>query len=167
MGRMVRVGVVARAHGVRGEVEVRLDEPSSTSLLGQKEVWLRSHGREPEPREVASVRAAHEAVLLRLDGVSDRDAAAALRGSEVLLPRERLPALGEGEHYVADLLGLVARNPAGRVLGKVVEVGGTDEVAVLVVKGAREWQVPMADLFVRRIDVEAGEVVLEPPEEDA
>ncbi len=164
--RLVRVGKVTKAHGIRGEVMVRPDEPDSTTLLSQKAAFLKAPGREPELVAIASARSAHEAWLVRFEGCADRTAAEAYAGREVLLPRESLPELEEGEFYVEDLLGMQVRSPAGAVLGKVVEVVDAGAVPVLEIQGPRRFQVPLADTFVRSVDVAAGVVLLEPPEEE-
>lgn len=163
--RFVRIGKIARAHGIRGEVAVRLEEPSSTTLLMQKAVWLKADG-EPEPAEIETARAAHGGLLVRFVGCYDRTAAEKLAGREVWLPRACLPKPQDGEYYVADLVGLEARSPAGVALGKVVEVVDTGGVPVLEIEGDRRFQIPLVETFVQRIDLEAGLAVLEVPEEE-
>ncbi|MGC4115417.1 MAG: ribosome maturation factor RimM [Myxococcales bacterium] len=164
--RLVRVGKVTKAHGIRGEVLVRPDDPESTSLLSQKAAFLKAPDREVELIAISSVRTTHEAWLVRFEGCEDRTTAEAYAGREVLLSRESLPELEEGEFYAEDLLGLEVKSPAGEVLGKVVEVIDSGGVPVLEIQGQRRFQVPLADTFVHSIDVAAGVVQLVPPEED-
>lgn len=164
--RLVRVGKVTKAHGIRGEVMVRPDDPDSTTLLSQKAAFLKAPEREVELVSISSVRAAHEAWLVRFEGCEDRTTAEAYAGREVLLSREVLPELEEGEFYLEDLLGLQVKGPSGEALGKVVEVVDAGAVPVLEIQGQRRFQVPLADTFVRRIDVEGGVVELTPPEEE-
>src|SRR5690348_11017533 len=97
------VGRIARAHGIRGELAVRVDDPQSSVLLEVKAVRLAGEERD---RAILGARAAHTEVLLRLEGVADRTAAELLKGREVQVPREALPPAPEGEFYYTDLVGL-------------------------------------------------------------
>ena len=166
--RLVRIGTIAKAHGLRGEVIVRPDDPESTTLLTQKEAWLKAKGAEAEPMEIETARTAHEAVLMRFKGCLDRTQAEKLAGREVLLPRERLPETEEGEFYAEDLVGLAVQSPDGTELGKVAEVVETRPgvPAVLEIEGPKSFQVPLVDTFVKRIDIVAGVIVVEAPEEE-
>lgn len=163
--RLVRIGAIAKAHGLRGEVAVRPDEPGSQTLLAQKQVYLRCPKGSPEVREIASVRSAGPVLLVRLAGVEDRTAAERLAGCEVLLPRTSLPPAAEGEFYASDLVGLKAVSVEGDALGRVREVFDAGAAPVLVIEGRLELQIPLAEPFVSRVDLDAGEIVVVPPEE--
>ena len=166
----MRAAIMARfpAHGIRGEVLVRPDDPTSTTLLSRKAAFLKAPEREVELVSIATARPTHEAWLVRFEGCEDRTTAEAYAGREVLLPRDSLPELEEGEFYAEDLLGLQVRSSAGEALGKVVEVVDAGAVPVLEVEGEgrRRFQVPLVDTFVRSIDLEAGVVQVDPPEEE-
>lgn len=163
---LVRVGRIAKAHGIQGEVVVRPDAAGSASLLTQQAAFLKPRDGEPERVEIASARTMHEAWLVRFAGCEDRTAAEKLAGREVWLPREALPALGEGEFYVEDLIGSEVRSVSGERLGEVVEVIETGAVPILEIQGDRRFQVPLVDTFVKEIDVEDGVVVVEAPVEE-
>ncbi len=161
--RLIRVGVVARAHGLRGELSVKTDVAGSRTLAGQPRLYLRDATGKLEDRTIRSTRPQGEQMLVVVDGVGDRDAAQALTGREVLLSRDSLPPVEEGEFYAADLIGLPVKTPAGQLLGKVAAVSDAGATPVLEVVGEREWQIPLVDLFVKRVDLAAGELVVEPP----
>lgn len=163
--RLIRVGVVARPHGIRGELLVRLDVPGSRTLLDSKRLFLRAPTGVPELREFVSVRPIGQNVILRLPDVDDRTAAEGFAGYEVLLARDWLPATEEGEYYIADLVGLRVVGSDGVQLGRVKSVFDAGAAPVLEIAGEREWQVPLAEPFVKRVDIAAGELVVEPPEE--
>lgn len=163
MARIV-VGRVVRAHGIRGELGVRCNDPQSSSLLKAKRIWLQG---EAAPRPVLSARAAHAEVLLRLDGVADRTAAEALKGRDVELDRAELPPAKEGEYYHADLVGLQAVTEDGKPLGTVQGLWETGPVPVVVIgEGDDELLVPFADPFVVRVELGARQMVIRPPEYD-
>lgn len=163
--RLVRIGKIVRAHGIRGEVSVKPDESGSTTLLDQPHAWLK--GRDGELRQVAieTARAAHEVCLIRFANCPDRTAAEKLAGTEVFLRRECLPEPEADEFYADDLVGLRVESVSGEELGRVAGVFDGGAVPVLEVEGRRSLQVPMADTFVKRVDVAAGVVVIETPED--
>lgn len=160
---MVRLGKVARPHGVRGAVAITLDNPSSESLLSVDYVHL---GVEPRRYQVLrSARGRTGQVILELEGVDSVETAETLRGLEVFLEEEQLPPLGEDEYWHRDLLGLEAVREDGSVLGRVREIVDTAEVPVLVVgRGKEEIFVPFHREFVHRVEIAEGRVVVEPPE---
>ncbi|MFO7156798.1 MAG: ribosome maturation factor RimM [Pseudomonadota bacterium] len=161
---MIRVGRVARPHGVRGAVAVTLDNPDSESLFGAEYVHL---GPERRRHEVVGVsRGRKGQVILQLQGVERIEQAEKLRGFEVWLMEEQLPPLGEEEYWQRDLLGLEAVDEEGRSLGRVTEIVDTAEVAVLVVsRGGRERFVPFTREYVPEVRLSEGRVVVRPLEE--
>lgn len=161
LGATLRIGRVARAHGVIGELEVRLDWEGSQALLAAREVVLEAESGELEVHAVCGRRQTPKGVLMRLEGIADRDAAEARRGCAVRVRRELLPALGEGEYYLSDLIGAGVEAPDGRV-GQVVEVQMYPSVDALVIEaddGAR-YEQPLLDEWLAGVDVAARRVVL-------
>jgi 16S rRNA processing protein RimM len=154
------VGWVRRAHGLKGEVEVHLDWADSPSLLGARSVVL-SHDGAERSAPVQSARQTPKGVLLRLEGVADRDAAEALRGFVVGVLRGELPELEDDEYYLGDLVGGEVIGPEGCV-GKVVDLQIYPSVDALVIElpsGERAEQ-PVLDEWVESVDVVARRVVL-------
>lgn len=165
---MVRIGVVARPHGVRGMVAVTLDDPSSTTLLGADYVHL-AGGPEAAPVrfELSRVTTGRKGqVLLALEGVATPEAAEALRGRPVLLDESQVPPLEPDEYRLVDLVGLAAVSREGTPLGAVTEVVDTADVPVLVVaaKGT-EVYVPFAAAHVIEVDLAGRRIVVDPPTE--
>jgi len=158
------IGVVARPHGVRGELRVHLYDEDSLALDACKRVVLSRANRPDEVRAVTRVRRVPEAYLLSLEGVADRDQADALRGVEVAVYRAELPPLGEGEFLIADLVGLRAEDTAGNHLGEVAEIQrtGAQDLAV-VVQGDEARLIPLVPELV--IEVSDSRVVFDPPED--
>lgn len=112
MKRIV-LAAVAGAHGVRGEVRLKLFGEGVDALRGRT---VEAGGR---PLRVLAIRAPGVA---RFEGVDTREAAEALRGTELSVDRADLPPLAQGEYYHADLLGLACVGPDGAGLGHVVAV---------------------------------------------
>ncbi|AKU91284.1 ribosome maturation factor RimM [Vulgatibacter incomptus] len=163
---MIRVGLIARPHGVRGAVVVTLDNPSSDSLFGVDHVHLGAGGQAPARFEVRRAGPGRKGqVILVLDGVETPEAVDALRGREVLLDEAQLPALEEHEFWIRDLVGLAAFDSDGTSLGRVEEVVDTAEVPVLIVRdGKDEAFVPFSDPYVVEVDLQARRIVVAPVE---
>jgi 16S rRNA processing protein RimM len=115
--RRIALAAVAGAHGVKGELRVKLFSDSVESLAYHDKVFV--GGVE---RRLLFVKHAGKAAVARLEGVSDRGAAEALRGSLIEVSRTALPPLEEGEYYHADLVGLRAVDRSGKSEGIVVAV---------------------------------------------
>jgi 16S rRNA processing protein RimM len=107
------------------------------------------------PLLLASVRPSGRGVIVRFEGVGNRDDAVALRGATVVVERADLPALAEGEYYLVDLVGLEVRGPDGK-LGEVLDVSVNPTVSSVSVKLAdgRVADVPLLPHWVRRVSVE-------------
>jgi 16S rRNA processing protein RimM len=104
--------------------------------------------------------------VLKLEGVDSIEAAERLRGLEVRIGEEELEALPEGSYYHHQLRGLRVEDPQGSPLGVVADLLETGAATVLVVRGSRgESLIPLAETFVRSVDVSAGRMVAERPEE--
>jgi 16S rRNA processing protein RimM len=163
---VLRIGRIARPHGIRGAVAITLDDPDSESLFGVRHVHLAAKG--DAPRRVAVLRSSpgrKGQVLLHLEGLTTPEAAEALRDQELFLEEDQLPKLGQGEYWERDLLKLTAFNEAGAELGPVAEVVDTADVPVLVVRAqSGEVFVPFTDPYVLSVDVTSGKVVVAPPE---
>ena len=114
--KRIALAAIAGAHGVKGELRLKLFSDSIDSL--QRHERLHVGGVE---RRLLAIREG-KAPVARFEGVDDRSAAEALRGSLVEVDRSALPRLEEGEYYHADLIGLAAFDRAGEKVGSVVGV---------------------------------------------
>src|SRR6186997_2540329 len=112
----IALAAVAGAHGVKGEVRLKLFSDSVDGLAACKNVYVGGVSR-----PLLSVRAGKTPVA-RFEGINDRDAAEALRGSLIEIDRADLPPLEPGEYYHADLIGLPCVDGEGNALGRVVAV---------------------------------------------
>lgn len=115
--RRVTLAAIAGAHGIRGELRLKLFTDSAKSIARHQTVFVA--GRE---YHLETAKDAGKTAIARLSGVSDRSAAEALRGSLIEVDRSALPPLDEGEFYHADLLGLPCVDHDGSLLGTVVAV---------------------------------------------
>ena len=153
--KRVALAAVAGAPGLKGEVRLKLFAESVASLKVHKSVYIGG-----ERREIRDLRDANKTAIARLDGVTDRNAAEALRGQLVEVDRAALPPLAEGEYYHADLVGLPCVGPAGEALGTVAGIenfGAGDLIEVLLPDGKRSlipFRDPIAVLGADRVTLD-------------
>jgi 16S rRNA processing protein RimM len=153
--RKIALAAVAGAHGVKGELRLKLFSDSVGSLSRHEQLYV--GGVE---RRLLSLRDA-KAPVARFDGIDDRSTAEALRGSLVEIDRDALPALEDGEYYHADLIGLPAVDGGGRSIGRVVAVqnyGAGDLLEVERQDGKRAL-IPFRPGIA---DLEGDRIVLDP-----
>jgi 16S rRNA processing protein RimM len=157
----IELGVVARPHGVTGELRVHVFNSESTLLRELDEIFLiGEEGEEPALVDVVSTRQGPKALLMRLAGVSSLEDAEALRGYALCVPREALPELEEGEYYHADLIGLEAFD-GSESIGKVVDVIDYPSAECLKIQRPGGFlEVPMIPQWLERVDIEGGKVHL-------
>lgn len=161
--RRVLMGLVLGAHGIKGGVRILSYAAVPKDIASYGPVEDESGGRRFSLRVVGKARGA---VLAEVEGIGDRDAAAALKGTKLYLPRSALPAAADGEFYWDDLVGLRAELTDGSALGEVVAVHDYGGGAILEVKRAvgALVMVPFTNRVVPVVDLEAGKVVIDPPE---
>jgi 16S rRNA processing protein RimM len=116
--------------------------------------------------KLVAVRPTNDAWLVRLEGVDDRDAAAALTNADLALTREALPAPEDGEFYVEDLVGCEVRDVDGRRRGVVRATfwNGAQDVLSVVDDAGVELLVPAVPEFLRAFDAEARTITVDPHE---
>lgn len=160
--RMIQVGKVHGAFGVRGEVKLEsFTEPRSAIFRYQPWVLRDARGVEREC-EGAKGRETPKGVVATVPGIDDRDAAEAARGLDVFVPRDALPPPRPGEYYWVDLEGLRVRNVEGVDFGVVSHLFSTGANDVLVAQGDRERMIPFVlPDYIVSIDFEAALVTVD------
>jgi 16S rRNA processing protein RimM len=159
---MILLGRVHGAFGVRGELKLEsFTDPHPAIFRYQPWVLRDAQGRERE-LSGASGRETAKGVVATFPDVADRDAAEALRGSEVWVTRAALPPPKPGEYYWVDLEGLRVANVEGVDFGRVSHLFSTGANDVLVVQGERERMVPFLQPdYIRSIDFDARLIVVD------
>lgn len=162
------VGIVARAHGLRGEVavDVRTDSPDERFAPGSR-LDARRPGVPDAVLTVTAARPHSGRMLVTFAEVPDRTAAEALRGTRLTVDAATLPPTGDpDEFHVHQLEGLRAELVDGTVVGTVREVvhGPGGELLILARPDRDDALVPFVRQIVPTVDLDAGRVVLDPPE---
>jgi 16S rRNA processing protein RimM len=108
----------------------------------------------------------HNMFIARIAGVDDRASAGSLTHAELFVSRASLPAVGDEEFYLADLIGLAATNEAGEAFGSVVNVlnfGGGDILEIACPDRCETMLLPFRKEVFPRVDIEAGQLTVVPP----
>ncbi len=163
----VEVGRVIGAWGVKGGVKVKAFAAAPEALFSTKRWYLaepeaagpRPAGTWPLLLKVLQAKEQADAVVASVQDINDRDAAEALKGARVFVPRASFPTPEAGEFYWVDLIGLAVANRDGQALGDVVGLIETGPHCVLRVQPAdaqaEELLIPFVDAYVDRVDTTA------------
>ncbi len=161
--RLIAVGRLHGAFGVRGEIKLESHTDPDLAIARYRPWILRdARGGERQIEEGMRVRHGGKGLIVTLPGVADRDAADALRGTEVFVPRSALPPPAPGEYYWVDLEGLRVVNLEGVDFGTVSHLFDTGANLVLVAVGERERLIPFVQPdYVCSVDFDAGVVTVD------
>jgi len=162
------MGKIVGAHGVKGVVKVFSYAESASSFESGSSVFLEIDGRE-DVFTIEWAKPRTKTILMSLEGVSNRNQAEALAGSEIFIERQRLDVLEEGAWYWSDIIGLSVYTVENEYLGCVTSVIQTGSNDVYVVKneqgqGPVEILVPALEWVVRKIDVDQRVMCVDLPE---
>lgn len=160
LSEYLMIGEITKPQGVRGEVKVRPCTCDAERFEGLETVYIEKNGGYA-PMNIRVNRLSEDAVFMNVEGVTDRDAAEALRGTLLYIDRAHAVALDEDTNFLADLYGLHGLTDDGRDLGRLADVmqpGGND---VYVFQGPLgEVLVPALRSVVLKVDLAAGEMRL-------
>lgn len=169
---MVLMGAIIGAHGIKGEVKVKsfASEPRAIAAYGALED---ARGRAFDLALVGKATpgkggAGQDILIARIEGVADRNAAEALKGVELFVARDRLPAIAAAEEfYTADLIGLAVTDRKGAALGRVVAVENYGAGDVIGVEGGPQgaFDVAFTRALVPVVDVAGGRIELDLPDD--
>lgn len=162
---LVEVGHVSGAYGIRGWIKIRPYSADAEALLAADKWWL----DKPTYHEVMAVQARWQGdgIVACLKGMSDRNAAEALRGAVVRISRADFPALEENEYYWVDLIGLDAVNKQGIHLGIVSNLIDNGVHPILQVQAAlpdgreKELLIPFVNSYVGDVDMDKGTIAVD------
>lgn len=164
----VCVGAIAAAHGIKGEVKIKCftADPLSVGAYGPVSDETGSRSFRLTQVRAPGGAAGDSVVLAKLEGVTDRNAAEALRGLRLYVSRDVLPETDEDEFYHHDLIGLTAVLASGDKLGTVEAVHnfGAGDLIEVSREGRSSVMVPFTNAVVPTVDLKAGKLVIDPPE---
>lgn len=160
--KKILLGRISSAHGIKGEILIRAFTETAQGLIDYGALDA-GNGR---TIKVTHAKATNKGVIARVEGVTDRNGAEALKGLDLYVDRARLPEPEGDAYYHEDLIGLEAVDVAGVRIGRVrgVENYGAGDI-LAVETGARgdELLVPFLDAYVPEVDIKAGRITIIPP----
>lgn len=158
----VCLGIVVGTHGVKGVVRLKSFTAVPADIAAYGAVSDEGGTRRFKIRVLGEARGS---ILALLSGVANREAAEALRGVRLYVPRKVLPAPNEDEFYHADLIGLPVETTEGARLGTVgAEImDGAGDILDVRADDGRELLLPFSAAVVPTVDLAAGRIVVDPP----
>jgi len=159
----VIVGAIAGAFGVKGEVRLKSFCADPAAIADYTPLYSKDGRRFAT---VVLTGAASNALTARIDGVTTKEEADALKGTELYAERDQLPSLPDDEFYHADLIGLSVYDAGGQLLGKVKAVlnHGASDLLEIHIPGAKSTVLlPFTNAAVPTVNLAAGRIVADPP----
>jgi 16S rRNA processing protein RimM len=167
---LTQVGYVSGAYGITGSIRVTPFSADADALLHAKTWWLDKPGLHSVSVRTAKLHGGD--VVVQLVGVVGRDAAEALKGAQVTIPRSQFPELPADEFYWSDLIGLEVVNLQGEALGQVTDMMDNGVQSIFRITpvadaaaadGAKapERLIPYVDQYVKSIDLAAKKITVD------
>ena len=155
MNAELRVGVIVKTHGIKGEVKVY---PTTYSPLRFEElthVKLKS-GKTVRELDIEQVRFFKNLVILKFKGIDNINDVEQYKGADLYIPREEGQELGEGEYYIADIIDIRVVTDTGEELGTVRDVleTGANDVYIVKRKGQKDLLLPATEECILDVDIE-------------
>ncbi|MGI9229543.1 MAG: ribosome maturation factor RimM [Gammaproteobacteria bacterium] len=159
-GRVI-IGKLIGVYGVKGWVKVYSYTRPKENIFNYCP-WALDGDAGTQRFNHSEGRQQGKGLVVRLDDITDRAAAASLVGAEISISTGQLPALQAGEHYWHDLLDMEVVNLAGHRLGKITGVKETGANDVLVVEGEQRYLIPWVnEVYIKQVDLAAGSMVVD------
>ena len=158
----VCLGVIVAAHGVRGHVKIKTFTVDPTGVVAYGPASDQSGSLKFELTITGRAKAG---VIAKVEGIEDRDAAEALKGTRLYVDRAALPEPEAEEYYHSDLIGLAVELKGGAVLGQVKAIldSGAGDLLEVALPRRRTVMVPFTKEVVPEVDLEGGRLVVNPP----
>lgn len=164
MKQYLETAKIVATHGIRGEVRCQYFCDSAEFLCEFEELFLDKKGEKPV--EITRAYPHKNVVIMKIDGIDTVEDAQKLIGKTLYMNRDDVE-LDEGVYFIQDIVGLVVKDiESGEVYGKISDVyqNGATDVYSIKKENGRELMFPYIDEVVKKIDIEAGEMLIKPLE---
>ena len=157
---LVVMGRIVAPYGVFGWLKIIPDTEIFDTLLDYKTWWI---GKDNDWCElkVESAKIHNDVLVVKLQGIDERDGAFACKGKQVAVPRVSLPKLKKDEYYWSDLIGLSVKNLQEVDFGKITDVLETGANDVIVVMGEKERLIPFTAQTVLEVILQDGTMLVD------
>lgn len=153
----ILIGKIVNVVGLRGDVKVYNYSDSIQIYEETPEIFVGD-----KLTKIEKARLQKNMVVLKLEGINDRDAAERLRGTELYITEADLPELPEGQFYVRDLIGMTVKEENGNVLGAVTDViqNTAQDIFEVEMENTKRIMIPKVDQFVLDINGDSREITV-------
>ncbi|HVN63000.1 MAG TPA: ribosome maturation factor RimM [Candidatus Binataceae bacterium] len=159
---MLRLGRIVGAHGLKGALRIRLDNPASGALEHLARLYIEQDGTVREFRPTGASRLSPTTMRVTMEGVADATAAEALKGAIAMAAREDLPPCEPGEFFCEEAIGCKVGLADGTVVGAIEDTFSNGAHEIWVVKSnGREILIPVIDNIVKTVDLSARRMTIE------
>jgi len=155
MNAELRVGVIVKTHGIKGEVKVYPTTDSPLRFEDLTHVKLKL-GKTVRELEIEQVRFFKNLVILKFKGIDNINDVEQYKGADLYIPREEGQELEEGEYYIADIIDIRVVTDTGEELGTVKDVleTGANDVYIVKRKGQKDLLIPATEECILDVDIE-------------
>lgn len=161
---LICVGAIGGAYGVQGEVRLKSFTSEPTAIAEYAPLYTEDQTREFDLVLTGRVK---NGLSARMSGIVSKEEADALKGTDLFVPRDRLPSLPDDEFYHADLIGLTVYDTGGALLGEVRSIQNHGASDLLEIDGPglkTTVLLPFTRAAVPTVDLAAGKIIADPPE---
>jgi 16S rRNA processing protein RimM len=156
------IGEILKPQGIKGEVKLRAESEDMSRYEKLTDIYFKN-GNQYERHHVLKGRTNGGFAFLQIQGISDREAAEALRGQMIYIDRKDAITLEEGRHFIYDLIGCEAFDQNGKHIGVLTDVQKPNSFCdVYVFKTMKgEMMMPALGRAIRKVDTDAGQIILD------
>ena len=167
--KLVKIGKISGARGLRGEVKMYHDSGDEEALGRLSSVYIATAQGNIAPEltemRIENLRMHKRTPILCLEGIADRDMAEALTGAEVYADENKFRPDEEGAFLVSDLVGLDVCSGEGPVIGKVKGIISNPAHDILEIETDKGvYMLPFIDVFIKDVDIKSAKIIIAPPE---
>ena len=161
MTKYLEIGQIVNTFGIKGMVKVKPFTDDINRFDRLETIYIKNKKGKKEYK-IQEVKYHKQMVMLKLEGIENPEEAEKLRGSYLLIDRDKEEPLEEGTYYIVDLLGLEVFSDEGELLGKVDDIFNTGSNDIYVVKDELGKQIllPGTSEVIKDVDLEQGKITV-------
>lgn len=161
----VDIGKITGTFGRFGEVKIKILTDFPERFFEEKDFYLKLENQTPEKIKVSNARFHNKVLVLKITGIDDIENAKKLSGGYFQIPIEDVKKLPADNFYQFQIIGLSAFSSSGKYLGIIDGIINTPNHDVYIIKGEVEILIPAFKKYIKKIDLEKGNIIVEVPEE--
>lgn len=161
MGEKLRIGIIGKAHGVKGEVKLYPTTNELSIILSLNDCFIKNKNNSSYIKyNIKNIKSKNDFFITKFDEINDRNDALSFTGSEVYIDRDEIKELSEDEFFYKDIIGLSVITDTDRLLGKVTSIYETGANDVYKVTGEKEILLPAIKDVIKKIDIKNKQIIV-------